>query len=85
MALSDAVPSPGILDMIQLGTSIALAGPLLVATLIFATQGDLAMAGFTAGLALVALYLPTYVVNNLLPDSILPARIRRLLDWLPFR
>lgn len=85
MALADALPSPGLLDMIQLGASLALAGPLIVATYLFAAQGDFAMAGFCAVVAVLALYLPTYVVKKAMPSSILPARVRRFLDWLPFR
>lgn len=87
MALTDPLPSfpsLGLLDLIQIGSALVLAGPLLIATAIFLTRGAYLMAGFTGVLAIVALYLPTYIVNRVFPDSIVPARLRNLRDWRPF-
>lgn len=79
------LPSPGLLDLVQIGSGLLLAGPLLIATAIFGSRGELLLAAFTGFLALVALYLPTYIVNRLVPSSLLPSRasIARALN--PFK
>lgn len=71
------LPAPGLLRLIELGSSLILAGPLLIATAIFINQGQFAFAAFTASLAIIALYLPTYILNKLTPSSILPRALQR--------
>lgn len=66
--------------MLGIIASVTFAAPLVVATILFISRGDLGLALFTGTLAVVGLYLPQYIIRGLTPRTLIPDRLKNIRD-----
>lgn len=78
-------PRLGILGTLNAVISLILAGPLLIGTVIFFMHGEVFLAGLLGVLAIIAIFLPSYIIKKFRIRTLVPNTFRRPIRWLSSR
>lgn len=69
-------------QMIDIVLSVSITAPLVIGTVIFVQQGEFMFAALTAALAIVAIFLPSYIMWKFDIRDLFPSFLRRSLAWI---
>lgn len=83
MALpKDSLGILSVTQMLNVILSVTITAPLIIGTVLFISNGNYLYAAFTAVLALIAVFLPSYILRQFHISDVIPSFLHRPLNWI---
>lgn len=71
-----------ITQMLNVILSFSITAPLIVGTVLFVSNGNYLYATFTTALAVIAVFLPSYILRQFHIIDLIPSFLHRPLKWI---
>lgn len=83
MALpKDSLGILSVTQMLNVILSVTITAPLIIGTVLFISNGNYLFAAFTAVLALIAVFLSSYILRQFHISDVIPSFLHRPLKWI---